>query len=338
MELKEAYIDEVICHHFSVDATRSLMNNSPMGLSDLDTNLLKEFFIKPFANIKTEFVFSHPVDLSYNIVYQTALQIIDNGDFIKCSQDIFKHLQAVSTQPTIKDGDVFITKVSDIMIGDSYYDGLGIFKIERKSEFIETYLDEAGVMQFAIKNGFSSNRIDKACLIVFENNMPKCLIIDTSNDTKFWRQDFLGLIPKPNAYSQSKAAMQVFQSFVTDELSVQKEMPKDEQVGLINSWTEQVKKTNSLELDSLAKEVLADDDLTKMFSDYCKVFEEKEGLSLAGSISVDRKAVAVPKKIRTIKLDDTVEINLIKTGNFIERGFDESRGMNYYKLFFSKEK
>lgn len=338
MELIEAFIDEIICHHFSMDPSRCLLNSGTMDLSMLDTNVLKDFFIKPFASVKTEFCFSHPVDLSYNVVYQTVLKIVQNGDFVKCSQDIYHQLQASSTQPSIKDGDVFIAKISDIIHDDTYYEGLGIFKIERKSEFIETYLDEDGNMQFAIKNGFASNKLDKACLIVFENNMPKCLIIDTSNDTKFWRQDFLGLIPKPNAYSQSKAAMQVFQSFVTDELSVQKEMPKDEQVGLINSWTEQVKKTNSLELDSLAKEVLADDDLTKMFSDYCKVFEEKEGLSLAGSISVDRKAVAVPKKIRTIKLDDTVEINLIKTGNFIERGFDESRGMNYYKLFFSKEK
>lgn len=337
MELKEAYIDEVICHHFSVDVTRSLMNNSPMGLSDLDTNLLKEFFIKPFANIKTEFVFSHPVDLSYNIVYQTALQIIDNGDFIKCSQDIFKHLQAVSTQPTIKDGDVFITKVSDIMIGDSYYDGLGIFKIERKSEFIETYLDEAGVMQFAIKNGFSSNRIDKACLIVFAEKMPKCYLIDTSNDTKFWKQDFLGLVPKPNAYSQSKAAVDVFQSFVSEELKERADLSREEEVSLLNRWTEEVKNADRFEVKQVAKQVIEDEDMRDVFTEYCRAYEEREGVKLNESFDVDKKAVSLPKKLRTIKLDDTVEINLIKTGPFIERGYDENRGMKYYKLYFKEE-
>lgn len=338
MELKEAYIDEVICHHYSVDPSRSLINNSLMSLSEMDTNVLREFFIKPFASIKTEFVFSHPVDLSYNIVYQTALQILNNGDLIKCSQDIFRHLQSVSTLPTIKDGDVFVTKVSDIMIGDSYYDGLGIFKIERKSEFIETYMDDEGNMQFAIKNGFASNKLDKACLIVFEKSMPRCLVIDTSNDTKFWRQEFLGLIPKPNAFSQSKAAMQVFQSFVKEELCDKEAMSKDEQVTLLNRWAEQVKSAETLEIKELAKDVLNDKELTNMFSEYCRVFEEREGLSLGGNISVDKKAISVPKKIRTIKLDDTVEINLIRTGDFIERGYDEGRGMNYYKLYFSKEK
>lgn len=338
MELKEAYIDEVICHHFSVDVTRSLMNNSPMGLSDLDTNLLKEFFIKPFANIKTEFVFSHPVDLSYNIVYQTALQIIDNGDFIKCSQDIFKHLQAVSTQPTIKDGDVFVTKVSDIMIGDSYYDGLGIFKIERKSEFIETYLDEAGVMQFAIKNGFSSNRIDKACLIVFAEKMPQCYLIDTSNDTKFWKQDFLGLVPKPNAYSQSKAAVDVFQSFVSEELKERVDLSREEEVSLLNRWTEEVKNADRFEVKQVAEQVIEDEDMRDVFTEYCRAYEEREGVKLNESFDVDKKAVSLPKKLRTIKLDDTVEINLIKTGPFIERGYDENRGMKYYKLYFKEER
>lgn len=338
MELKEAYIDKIICHHFSMDPSRCLVNNGIMDLSMLDTDVLKDFFIKPFVSMKTEFCFSHPVDLSYNVVYQTVLKIVQNHDFIKCSHDIFRQLQASSTLPTIKDGDVFVAKISDIILGDAYYDGLGIFKIERKSEFIETYLDEDGNLKFAIKNGFASNKLDKACLIVFEDTMPKCFIIDTSNDTKFWRQDFLGLIPKPNAYSQSKAAIQVFQSFVKDELNGRMEMPKDEQVGLINNWTEQVKNSDSVEIDSLAKEILADDGLSEAFSDYCKAFEKKEGMSLAGNIRIDKKAVTVPKKVRTIKLDDTVEIIFIKTGNYIERGFDENRSMNYYKLYFSKEK
>lgn len=338
MELKEAYIDEVICHHYSVDPSRSLINNSLMGLSEMDTNVLKEFFIKPFASVKTEFVFSHPVDLSYNIVYQTALQILNNGDLIKCSQDIFRHLQSVSTLPTIKDGDVFVTKVADIMVVDSYYDGLGIFKIERKSEFIETYLDKDGNMQFAIKNGFASNRIDKACLIVFTESMPRCYLIDTSKDTKFWKQDFLGLVPKPNAYSQSRAAMQVFQSFVNEELKERVEMTKEAEVGLLNRWSEEVKKADRLEMKEVAAQVLADEGIQEAFSEYCRAYEEREGIKLSGSFDVDKKAISVPKKLRTIKLDDTVEINLIKTGPFVERGYDEKRGMNYYKLYFSKEK
>lgn len=338
MEIKEAFIDEVICHHFSVDSSRCIINNTPMGLSELDVNMLKDFFIKPFAGIKTEFVFSHPVDLSFNVIYQIALKVLNNGDFISCSRDIFKHLQSVSTLPTIKDGDVFITKVSDIMIGDSYYDGLGIFKIERKSEFIETYQDEGGRMQFAIKNGFSSNRIDKACLIVFTERMPKCYLIDISNDTKFWKQDFLGVVIKPNAYSQSKAAIEVFKSFVSDELKERVDLTREEEVSLLNRWTEEMKKADRVEVKQVMDQVINDKDIRDAFTEYCNAYEEREGVRINDGFDVDKNAVSLPKKLRTIKLDDTVEINLIKTGPFIERGFDKKQGRYYYKFYFSRER
>lgn len=42
--------------------------------------------------------------------------------------------------------------------------------------------------------------------------------------------------------------------------------------------------------------------------------------------------------MRTIKFDDTVDINLMKIGIIVERGFDNSKGMNYYKFYYSHKK
>lgn len=116
------------------------------------------------------------------------------------------------------------------------------------------------------------------------------------------------------------------------------EMTKEEQVSLLNRWTEQVKSSEVFQFKLTAEKVFEDKDVVNMFSEYCRVYEEKEGIKFYNSFDVDKKAVVLPKKVRTIKLDDTAEINLLKTGGFIERGFDESKGMNYYKLYFSKEK
>lgn len=338
MELKEAYIDEIICHHFSVDPSLSLINNACISMAQFDTNLLKDFFVKPFTNVRSEYGFSHPVDLSFNIVYQTMLKMLQDDNFVKCSQDIFRHLQSVSALPSIKDGDVFVAKISDIMIDTSYFEGIGIYKIERKSEFIETFTDEKGNMQFAIKNGFTTNRIDKACLVVFTDKMPRCYLIDASKDTKFWRQDFLGVITMPNAYSKSKTAIDIFHSFVKEELSQNSHVTKEEQISLLNIWAEKVKESDRVQIKQMAESILPSEEMKDMFFDYCKAFEEKDGFRLSDTFDVDKKAISLSKKVRTIKLDDTVEIHLMKTGNFIERGFDDSRGMNYYKLYFSKEK
>lgn len=338
MELKEAFIDRIICHHYSQDASKCLVNNSCMYLEDIDTEVLKDFFIKPFASQKGEFSFAHPVSLAYNIVYQSSLKLLENGDFVKCSQDIFRHLQSSSSQPTIKDGDVFIAKVEDIIDDGSYYEGFGIFKIESKSEFIETSVDSKGVMTFSVKSGFSYNKIDKACLIVFSSNSPVCYLIDRSKETKFWQQGFLGVVPRANSYTQSKSAMQMFKSFIEEQLPEVSKVTKADQVNLINRCSELIKGSEMLNINEAAHFLFKDDQITAQFIEYRKLFEDHESLKFQESFDVDSKAVSVLKTSRRIKLDDTAEIHLMKTGNFIERGYDDDRGMYYYKLYFSKEK
>lgn len=338
MELKEAFINKIICHHYSQDAYKCLLNNTCMSVENLDSIILKDFFIKPFSTQKGEFSFSHPVSLDYNIVFQSALGLLDNGDFVKCSQDIFRHLQSVSTLPTIKDGDIFVAKVEDIIMNNSYYEGLGIFKIESKNDFIETFVDSKGNMQFSVKSGFPSNRIDKACLIVFSSEKPVCYLIDRSKDTKFWRQDFLGVVPHSNNYTQSKSTMQMFKSFIEERLPDVSKVTKADQINLINRCSELMKEADMLNIDETARSLFKDSKITNQFAEYRKVFEQRESLILQDSFGVDKKAVAVLKSTRRIKLDDTAEIHLMKTGNFLERGFDDEKGMYYYKLYFSKEK
>lgn len=338
MELKEAFIDKIICHHYSQDAYKCLLNNTCMSVENLDSIILKDFFIKPFSTQKGEFSFSHPVSLDYNIVFQSALGLLDNGDFVKCSQDIFRHLQSVSTLPTIKDGDIFVAKVEDIIMNNSYYEGLGIFKIESKNDFIETFVDSKGNMQFSVKSGFPSNRIDKACLIVFSSEKPVCYLIDRSKDTKFWRQDFLGVVPRATSYSQSRSTMQMFKSFIEEQLPDVSKITKADQINLINKCSELMKEADMLNIDETARSLFKDSKITNQFAEYRKVFEQRESLILQDSFGVDKKAVAVLKSTRRIKLDDTAEIHLMKTGSFLERGFDDEKGMYYYKLYFSKEK
>lgn len=338
MEIKEAYINKIICHHFSLDVTRRLMNNVEMSIKDIDTYLLRDFFIKPFANQRNEFSFSHPVNLAYNIVYQSSLDVLQNKDFVKASQNIYKHLETVSNLPTIKDGDVFVAQIEDVRIEDSYYQALGIFKIESKSEFIETFVDSNGDMSFNVRSGFTSNKIDKAVLIVFTESQPTGFIIDVSKDTKFWRQDFLGMNPKANDYSRTKATNKLFLDFINNELPSHREITKEEQVLLVNRFSEIIKNTESVSVNDIANTLFDEPRISSAFEDYKKAFEEKEMIAFGDTFGFEKKAITVSRSARRIKLDDTAEIHLLKTGGFIERGYDEERGMKYYKLFFNEEK
>lgn len=337
MDFKEAYIDKIICHHFSIDRQKCLVNHKEMDMDKLEQDIMRDFFIKPFTREKNEYSFVHAIDLKYNIVYNTVIDIYHGGDFIADSVSLFKHLDSVSTAPTIKNGDIFIVKIEDVVVDDSYCDAIGIFKIETKNEFIETNIDTEGNFNISVKQGYTPQKIDKACLIVFTEDMPTCLIIDKSKDSKFWRQDFLGMATKATPYSQAKVLMGLMEDFVKERLSKETKISKSDQIEFVNKYADIVYKSEHVNLYDLEKEVFKSKEILDMFEDYRKIYEERESIKIGDSFSVDKKALTISKKTRKIKLDDTVELYLMKTGNFIERGFDDNRGLNYYKIFFSKE-
>ena len=338
MDFKESYIDKMICHRFSLDKQKSLINHKVMDMGKLDQAFLKDFFVKPFKREKVQYSFAHSIDLKYNIVYNTVLDIFNGGDFIENSISIFKYLDSVSTLPTIKDGDIFIVKIEDILVDDTYCEAVGIFKIETKNEFIETTVDSSGNMSVSVKTGYTSQKIDKACLIVFTEDMPVGFIIDKSKDSKFWRQDFLGMEIKATPYSQSKALVGLMENFVKDKLAKEPTVSKSTQVEIVNNYTELVYKSESLNIEDLQTKVFQDKKVLSMFEEYRKIYAERENVNFEARLEVDKTALNIPRKLRKIKLDDTVELCLMKTGDFIERGFDENKDRNFYKIFFSKEK
>ena len=338
MDFKEAYIDKMICHRFSLDKQKCLINHKAMDFGNLDQSFLKDFFIKPFYREKSQYSFAHSVDLKYNIVYNTVVEIFQGGDFVENSISIFKYLDSVSTLPTIKDGDIFVIKIEDVLDDDAYREAVGIFKIETKNEFIETTVDSSGNMNVSVKTGYTSQKIDKACLIVFTENMPVGFIIDKSKDSKFWRQDFLGMATKVTPYSQSKALVGLMENFVKDKLAKESTISKSVQVEIVNNYTEWTSKSEKLSIEELQKKVFQDEKIRSMFEDYRKIYEERENINLEACMEVDKTALNISRKLHKIKLDDTVELCLMKTGDFIERGFDEKKGRNYYKIYFSKEK
>lgn len=96
--------------------------------------------------------------MKYNIVYNTVVDIFNGGNFIEDSISIFKYLDSVSTMPTIKDGDIFIVKIEDVLDEDTYCEAIGIYKIESKNEFIETTVDSHGNMGVSVKTGYTSQK------------------------------------------------------------------------------------------------------------------------------------------------------------------------------------
>lgn len=338
MELKQAYISHAICHRYSVDPTKSLLNHQEVNLEKVDTEILRKFFINPFSKIKREYGFTHQVDMAYNVIYQTSLSVLNGMDFVEASQTIFKHLNAVSCKPSIKDGDIFVCKIEDIEVDGAYLEGLCIFKVESKNQFIETNVNAQGQLDFTTKVGFSTNKIDKAALIVFTDIQPTVIVIDKSKDTKFWKDEFLGLTLKNNDFSQTENVVRLLEGFVSDALKGSESLSNEKRIQILNKGMELIKDKGAVNISEIGEQIFEDPTINEQFEAYRKAFEEHNDIRFQDSFVVDKKGLSTAKTIRRIRLDDTAEIYLLKTGAFIERGFDSTSNQYYYKLFFSQEK
>ena len=168
-------------------------------------------------------------------------------------------------------------------------------------------------------------------MIVFTKHTPKVLIIDNSKDTKFWKDDFLCVIPCNNSYNNSHNIVDVFTDFIINKLGQDKKVSKSEQVNLVNRCNEILLSAEEVNVAEMSKLIFQDEEYEKLFLSYKEEYETRTGNNIADRFEIDTKAINIHKASRCIKLDDTAELHLFKTGNYIERGFDESKNMFYYK-------
>lgn len=337
MKITDSYISNIICHHYSPEKSEIIINDADIDIDSISQETLKDFFLKPFVKKKDEYVFSHAVSLEYNVIYNIAIKLYGNGDFVDCSKRIFKHLVSVSDNPIVKSGDVFIVKIENVEFDNISYEALGIYKIDSKKDFIETSLDNNGELKVEVKRGFASNKIDKACLIVFTESIPIVYIIEPNKEMKYWRNDFLSLVPKSNNYMNSEMTMRLVEGFVKDVLS-EKTTSRLEQIDIVNKCNEVLHNNENISFEELSRELFDSQSLQSELLKYRIIYEEKNTLNISESFSIDKEALKIPPSMRKIKLDDTVEIQLLKTGDFIERGYDEKQNKYYYTIYFDKEK
>jgi hypothetical protein len=115
------------------------LSEQPYNLNDEIVPLLKEYFFKPFREKEENyFQFANEVDLDYNDMYKLVTEIFDNpGNVHDLSKKITKHLFEQSNHPHIKNGEVYVTYLTNLNIDNTVVDAVGIFKSEIQSDFMQ---------------------------------------------------------------------------------------------------------------------------------------------------------------------------------------------------------
>lgn len=306
-------------------------------------DILGNYFFRRFKDNRL-YHFSHETNLTFNEIYQYVKAIFDDlNSFEVNSQNIAKHLYEASKHPNIKTGELCVAYIKGAVLNEVEYDAIGIFKSESKDPFLKIK-DNKNDLTVDWEQGIDTNKLDKGC-IVFNNQVEKgykVLLVDSGSslDTKYWKEDFLGIQISNNDFNKTKILVEACKEFVKKDYNGD----KLDKITLLNNAVEYIETTPRIDLDTFTSRITKDLEHSSKLKEFINDFAEKKECKDIITFSTDNYAVQnIKKSIRNfIKLDTDIEIKIKSStednNKYLERGYDEEKNMYFYKLYFNEEK
>jgi hypothetical protein len=324
----------------------------PLDLHDI-TDPLQTYFV---GNTKfdTAMQFYHRSNLEDNAVYTIAKNIFAKpSDILSQSTDLAKYLYEKSTHPKIKAGDFFVCFWYDVIYEDQLCNAIGIFKAENRDTFFRTSYDKDS-LNILPEEGINIHKLDKGCIIldIDEQDGYRCFIVDNQNKgtALYWSDEFLQVQRVHDSAFHTSAYLQMTHEFCEEKIS--KDTNRKEQVDFINKSVDFFNKKEQIDWNEFTQEVIepfdkSDSDETPLadeFDRYKAKFEVRNAIEPQNGFEVNRPSVAKSaKKFKTqITLDTEITLKIKPISEdadnpFVERGYDDEKGMHYYKVYFNHE-
>ncbi|MET3113159.1 hypothetical protein AAKU52_000880 [Pedobacter sp. CG_S7] len=345
----EASLAELSIHRIGNKAEDEFYVLSDQSLVIQDEQLkelLLEYFLSPYLKVNEIYRFFHPNDdLNLNEVYHFAEAIFEKGsNFHQNSQQLAKYLYEISSHPKIKSGELYVAYFENVQIEGEVHDAIGIFKSETKETYLKVYPENSGFNLSYEQEAINISKLDKGCLIINTEKEEgyKVAIIDQTNrssDAVYWKDEFLKLKVRNDNYNQTNNVLGVYKNFVTQKLDEDFEISKADKIDLLNKSMKYFKEKESFDLEEFSNEVIANAEGIESFKNFKKNYEEEFDTNIADSFEISEAAVKKQSKSfkRIIKLDKNFHIYIHGNKELIEKGFDEDKSMNYYKVYFKEE-
>jgi hypothetical protein len=346
----EASLDTIAVHHVGNSSQNEMyaLSDHPLALKDeLIPKLLMQYFLTPFEKSVEVYHLMHSSgDLVLNEVHNFVSQIFDDrGKFHEMSEQIAKYLYKVSSHPKIKSGELYVAYFNDVQIEGNTLDAIGIFKSENKETYLKVYPDKGGFAVDYEENAININKLDKGCLIfnIEKENGYKVVVIDNSSrgqdSAVYWKDEFLQLKIRNDSFNQTSNTLGIYKNFVTQKLDDEFEMSKADKIDLLNRSMKYFKEKDTFDMDEFAGEVIGNPKAIESFKTYKQQCEDEFEMPIKDTFEISSNAVK--KQARdyksVLKLDKNFHIYIHGDKELIEKGFDDGRAMNYYKVYFKEE-
>ncbi|GEC79457.1 nucleoid-associated protein [Flavobacterium aquatile] len=348
INLFNAHIENLSIHRVGNKSRNEaiFLSESPYGLNDEIVPLLKEYFFKSFREKEENyFQFAHEVDLEYNEMFNFATEVFTNPSSIHdVSKKITNHLFEQSNHPHIKNGEVYVTYLTNVSIDNNVVDAIGIFKSELRTDFLQ-FEEKNSSLEMILQEGINLNKLDKGCLIFNYKKEEgyKILTVDSNRyDARYWLEHFLSVDAFQDENFMTKKYLKFCQEFAKEVVFPAED--KKQEVMFMNRAVNHFAKNDEFEETAFLNDVMDNPDLIPEFKSYKADRGEKYSIEDVTSFPIANAAVTdVRKSIKNvINLDTHIQIKLDfinpeSAEKFVEKGWDEEKQMYYYLVYFNKE-
>lgn len=327
------------------NGTKNAFSDALVDFDETTYNLILPYLLKPFVSVAESYRFHHHSNVGLNEINIYSDQLfVEDADFIEISKHIVTHLFEQSNSAQIKTGDVLICHFENIQYEDYFTDAIGIFKIEDKTEFFQTYLEQNSY-DILVQKGIQAKKVDKGCLILNTSDMEGKIVLSVDNntyDTQYWIKSFLNIKYPDDSNQHTKNCIELCREFSKEVL--QPNFGGQQQSHFLAKTVDFFKENEIVNIEAFKEEVFNEEDQIQLFEDYKKTYESDHNLIIRNQFDVSEIALKKQKqKIKTeIKLDTNIQIKLDidapdASAEYLERGYDDVKKMQFYKVFFNAE-
>ena len=344
---KNASISKFIIHKVGnkFNDTKNTFSEKLVDFDEASYDLMLPILLRPFGSVVQSYRFNHHANISLNEINSYSTQMFADADaFIEVSKHIVTHLFEQSSSAQIKTGDVLIVMFEGIEYNEMTTNAIGIFKIESKVNFFQTYL-ENNSYDVLVQKGISSKKVDKGCIILNQSDTEGSIILSVDNnsyDAQYWINHFLNIKYADDANNHTQQYIELCKEFSTEVLKTT--YGAQEQNSFLAKTIDFFKENEVVNVERFKEEIFEEEKHIRLFEDYKKTFEGEQNIVLRNQFDVAEKVVTKEKKkFKTdIKLDTNIQIKLDidapdASAEYLERGYDEEKKMHYYKVFFNVE-
>lgn len=328
-------MEEFVLHRIGTQGDPSILSDYSAVLQGMEEQeFLRKLFLRSFASLILTCEF---VPEGGNVLQELCKKAAKGKDLTEVSRSIAKHLIEVAAEHEVRTGDLFVVKFHGVEFSGAHLDAIGIYKFDDKEVFLESRVD-GETIGMQLKRGLGGRKPDQAALILFTEGNHTVLPIDDRPASGFWHRDFLRIQAKQDHVNSTRNVLEMTRNFITEQLPQDYEIPKADQIDLLNRSVQYFKENTEFDRESFAREVFQEEGVADRFAQFGQKYEQENSVELGDHFEISAHAVKKQARVfkSVLKLDKNFHIYIHGDRSKIEQGRDEN-GRKFYKIYFEEE-